>query len=603
MKDPFIDGFLQAMVPPDMRPPTFWAEDNLMIEHSERKPGKFQRDYAPWLIDPIDCLALPEISESTIIGPVQSGKSQALEVYYAWLLCNTPRPCLITGQTDADIANIWQDKFLKTLWASPATSRILEALPADSIRKEKIDIPLMPTDIQGPSGNKIHSKTRPILLCDEAWRYEPGVLAQLKKRRDSATGGKLFVVSQAGRQIGEGPSGDPIWDDLGAHYFTSTLREFEWLCACGARTCPATSQMEWDGQSKLTKRWDLKEVRATARWKCPHCGKEHHPGDTKEARMAYVRDMALQAKYSEPRNPEARPGHEGYRFPVWVVWWKDWGEMAEEYLLAKHRRLAGSLQDFEVWTKQREVQFWTIKAADIPVTWNREPSGYKTADYAPTLGELPPKIEGEKFRIMAVDVQADHFKVVIRAFNEAMESRHLIHQTLWTEAELRDLQLLYRVPNNLVFADAANNGQRVYAMAAKYGWRCLIGRDQQMGWMHTLKNRKINKPFSTPGRGDVTNSPTGAFAYVWMWSNSRVKDLLAQLAAGRGIKWELPDDPSEEMVEAMESEKKDWQTGIWKKVGKRRNHYWDAECMILAGGLACGLLQIDVPEPPVDPKA
>ena len=603
MNHPLTDGFLQSMVPPDTRPPTYWAEDNLMIEHSERKPGKFDRLYAPWLIDPIDCLALPEISESTILGPVQSGKSQALEIYYAWLLCNVPRPCLLTGQTDADATGIWQDKFLKTLRASPPTKMMMDAMAVDAIRKDKIDFPLQPTDIQGPSGNKIHSKTRPYLLCDEAWRYEPGVLAQLKKRRDSATGGKLMVVSQAGRQIAESPGGEPIWDDLGAHYFTGTCREFEWLCACGARTCPTTKQMQWEGQSKLTKRWDLKEVRNTARWICPSCGKEHHPGTTIEQRQAYVRQMALAARYSNPLNPEHKLGHESFRFPVWVVWWKDWGEMAEEYLLAKNRRLAGSLQDFEVWTKQREVQFWTIKLADIPPTWNREPAGYKTLDYIPVEGEQPPRIDHEKQRMMAVDVQADHFKVVIRAFNHDHGSRQLTHQTLATEKEVRDLQLLYRVPNNFVFCDAGDRAQVVYAMASKYSWRCLIGRDQQNGWAHAIKGKKVDKPFSTPIRGDVTNSASGAFAYCWHWSNMRIKDLLAQLAAGKGLLWQLPDDPSEEMIEAMESEKKDFATGIWKKVGKRRNHFWDCECMILAGSLAAGLITIDIPEASVDPKS
>jgi len=157
--DPYIEGFLQAFSPPDTRLPTDWAADNLIIAHSERLPGKFDPLYAPWLIRPINILADPNCWASSLMKPVQGGGTQALEIYYLWRLANDPRPCIITGQTDKDIENLVQDKFLKTMKASPIFMDMIRQMPADAMRKDRLDFPMMVTDIQGIE-NQTHQHLR-----------------------------------------------------------------------------------------------------------------------------------------------------------------------------------------------------------------------------------------------------------------------------------------------------------------------------------------------------------------------------------------------------------------------------------------------------------
>ena len=610
--DPYIEGFLQAFSPPDTRLPTDWAADNLIIAHSERLPGKFDPLYAPWLIRPINILADPNCWASSLMKPVQGGGTQALEIYYLWRLANDPRPCIITGQTDKDIENLVQDKFLKTMKASPIFMDMIRQMPADAMRKDRLDFPMMVTDIQGPGGNKTQSKTRPINICDEIWRFDPGVLGMLKKRMDAATGQKMFACSQAGRQIGETQAGDPIWDEWGNHWHQGTQEVYRVRClGCGkfhelethSKALDGSDTpcgMIWDGRAE-TGRWNLREVRATTRWKCPGCFHEHHPGKTKDERQAYQRHLISDFDWLQT-NPDNIDGHFSFRYSVWNVWWKDWGEMAEEYLLAKAKLRAGDIKDFENWTKQREARFWTFKMKEVPVINNRPASGYTMEEYTPSplptdgsVPPLPPMLENEKARHMAVDVQRDCYKVVIRAFGIG-RSRQLLHKTVHDWDGVRELQLRYRVPNNYVAVDAGKWKDDVYKACIKYGWRALVGRDVP-GFTHVNKKRgrREDKPYSTPGTGkDPQSKNDKAFCYHWQWSNVRAKDILARLQAGlvEDQAWELPDDMDQEMIEAMESEVKDPVSGIWKQV-RKLNHYWDGECMILIIAMISNTLEFD----------
>tara|TARA_R110000765_G_scaffold47794_2_gene97998 strand:+ start:1306 stop:3198 length:1893 start_codon:yes stop_codon:yes gene_type:complete len=617
LQNPFISGFADALTPPDTRLPTEWAADNLVIAHSERIAGKFQPDYAPWLIRPIDCLADPNVWASTLLKPVQGGGTQALEVYTLWRLANDPRPAIITGQTDKDVELLVLDKFLKTIMASPKLRTLVDNLPKDAIRRDRMDFPLMPIDIQGPGGNKIQSKTRPILICDEAWKYASGVMSMLLKRADAVTGKKVFTVSQASQQIGETAGSEPIWDDFGSHWHQGSQESFCVACP----SCKTYHSLEthtkgddgetdcgmiWDGRNADTGRWNLREVKATTRWRCPSCYEEHHPGKTTDERQAYQKKMSSDFVWVVENEEYAQPGHCSFRYSVWSVWWKDWGDMAVEYLLAKNKLRAGDLADYKNWIQQRETKFWTFKHTEIPVVNTRPPSGYTMEEYTPE--ELPvhedgkpkpkikeaPLIPGETSRHMSADVQKDHYKIVIRA-NAPGLTRQLLHTTVTTWEEIRELQVRYRVPDAYTVIDCGNWSQEVVKECARYNWLALRGADID-GFSHKRKRgRPENLPYSVQIKARDTTSKA-SFAWKFDWSNKRIKDMLSRLHAGitENITWELPDDMDDEMVAAMESERKDPKTGRWVKIGSRPNHYWDCECMILVNMMLAGELNLDV---------
>jgi hypothetical protein len=608
MKSDLFQGVTSALIIPDTRPPTYWAEDNLYIEHSERRAGLYDRNYAPWLNEPVDCLADPKVFASSLCKPVQSGGTQGLEIHSAWALANVPGPAILTGQSDKDVEAIFRDKFLKTLKSSPGTKDILSSLPQDSVTKDRLDLPNMPWDIQGPSGNKIQSKTKRYLYNDEVWKYKPSVLQMLLKRTDAVTGRKVFSVSQAGEQISTTKSSEPIWDEWGSWWYSGTQELFSILCpTCGGRFFPETSHIEWDTTPETkdpqTKVYLWKNLKKTVRLKCPLCGAEHHPGNTIEERQAFVHKLASTGIYV-PTNPNAREGHRSFRYSIWVVWWKDWGDMVEEYLHSREKLKVGVIDDYRLWVQQREARFWTIKDDEVPSFKERKMFGYKMEDFK--RGE---ELEESVKRLMAVDMQSDCYKVVIRDFQQGGNSRLVFQGTLKDWGEIAHLQAQYRIKQFHTAVDAGNWTQAVYRECSERQWIALHGSSQR-SWVHQDKTAKSqsNKPYSTARQGRVATAPRKAqggrppkplACWYYEWNNLYFKDWLSRLAAGQGATWEYADDVDDEYIQSLDSEvRRMGQDGKpkWERIGYRPNHYWDCELMLLVLGSIIGGIFVDMPE-------
>lgn len=600
MPSDFYRGVLDSLTVPDTRPPSFWAQDNVYIEHSERRAGMFDRSYAPWLNEPLDQAAKPGTKASLVCASVQSGKTQLIEIHAAWALANAPGPAILTAQTDRDAEGIVQDKILKTLRASPGTEAILARLREDDMSRSKLLLPGMPWDIQGPGKNKIQSKTRRYLYCDELWRYEQGVVAQLLKRSDAALAPLFLGVSQAGSQLEETSAGVPVWDDWGEVWHKGTQSLFCIACpTCRHRFGIETAHIEWTKdettRDQETKAWNWRALKKTVRLKCPGCGTTHSPGNTLEARQSFVRKLSEGAVYL-PTNPNAAEGWYSYRLPVWNVWWKDWGDMVEEYLRAKERWKAGIEDDYRLWVQQREARFWVASQHEQPIEIRKPTSTYKLADYAGGG-----RAEGILHRFMACDVQRDHYWAVIRDFYDGGASRLIWEGRKDSWGELDQLSAQYRLNAQDVVVDASNWREEVYRECDKRGWVALHGKDEGQ-WRVPNKNGKgyTMAPYSGPlkGRATQVRNPLGvgrpgkAKGWCWMryWSNLFFKDWLARLRAGTGLAFELPADVSEEYLRHQEGERRETIKGKphWVKIGGRDDHLRDCELMILVRAMVKG---------------
>jgi hypothetical protein len=601
-------GIVSVLNVPDTRLPTYWAEDNLYIEHSERRAGLYDRKYAPWLNEAIDCLADPRVFASSLCKPVQSGGTQGLEVHSAWALANQPGPAILTGQSDRDVESIFRDKFMKTLKASPGTRDILGSVHQDALTKDRLDLPGMPWDIQGPSGNKIQSKTKRYLYNDEVWQYKPSILQMLLKRTDAVTGRKIFSVSQAGQQLSVTKTGEEVWDEWGSWWHAGTQEIFSIECPkCKGRFAPETKHMEWDTtpetKDPTTKAYIWKNLKKTVRMKCPLCGAEHHPGHTIEQRQAFVHKLAQSGIYV-PTNGNARDGHRSFRYSIWVVWWKDWGDMIEEYLLSREKLKAGVIDDYRLFVQQREARFWTIADDAVPSFKERKLFGYKMAEY--NQGQT---YEDSSERLMAVDMQADCFKVVIRDLKIGGDSRLIYQGTVRDWGDIAYLCASYRVKPFRTAVDAGNWSQAVYKECAERKWVALIGSGGK-SWVHTDKATKkaTNRPYSPARQGRVASAPRKQqggrpakmqAAWFYEWSNLFFKDWLSRLASGQAVTWEYADDVEDEYIQSLDSEvRKVGPDGKpkWEKVGSRPNHFWDCECMSLVLASIIGGVFVDAPE-------
>ena len=221
-------------------------------------------------------------------------------------------------------------------------------------------------------------------------------------------------------------------------------------------------------------------------------------------------------------------------------------------------------------------------------------------------------------RVMAVDMQADCFKVVVRDLKAGGGSRLIYQGTVKDWSEIAHLQAQYRIKAYHVGVDAGNWSQAVYKECAERQWIALVGSGQK-AWSHydkAQKNQTI-RPYSPARQGRVAAAPRRAewqggrkakpiACWYYEWSNLFYKDWLSRLAAGQGtVEWEYADDVEQEYIWSLDSEaRKIGSDGKpkWERISKRANHFWDCECMILVMATIIGGVFVDVPETDETPE-
>lgn len=607
-------GILLRLRPTDDRPPSYWAQDNTLLAHSERSKGPYDRTYAAYLNNIIDWPTQPGVKVVVFLMCVQSGKTQAVEVYFVWSVANSPRPARIVAQSDKMAEGIAEDKILQTLKASPATEALMKRLPADAIAQTKWKIPGMTVDISGTGENKLHSNTKGIIIGDEMWKWEAGVFNRLIKRIDAGVDTRFVGASQCGKQIGVGEDGEPLFDDVVEIFRQGTMHEREVPChGCGEFFSLETEHMRCGDLAledvvgpkgkdfqHANKRWDLGKVTPALHCVCPHCGHQHFPGATKDERETFVRQWQNKGRYDQ-KNPTPRTGFITARGgSVWNVWWKDWPEMAEEYFYAIAARNRGDISLLRDWRMQREAKPWLFEDEEIPILTERKASGYKQGDYKPKPNEPAPLWVSdtgtviEAKRMLIGDVQIDRTEAIVLALAEDGSARILLETKVPHRAVargqdnaivfggVRELQLAYGIADKFVGIDVGEELRgTVAAAASKWGWTGLRGAKTRQEWISEISGKKISKPFSPTQAGF---DPVSKRRFrIYEWSNKFYKDWMARIVEGQGLIWEFPDDASQEFWDSLHSERKG-KNGVWYKFGRRPNHKWDCLCMGLSLG-------------------
>lgn len=572
-------GILDHLKEPDRRPISQWAVGNVVMPDSKRN-REWAEDTAYWLIEPLN--AIPYCEAVSVCKPTQSGGTVIYIVFLLWLIANSPVDLALMGQTDPDAEYILKAKILPALRSSPATAALMAALGRNAVTKNYIDLGTMTFRIHGPGKNSAQSASLEVLLLDECWLFKLGTILEILERTSTkAATRKIVAVSQAGEEYLD-RRGKPTLDEWGAWWVRGTQEIYHVRCPHCSQYFEPRATNEEDGtfmfrvaddaRDPQTKEWNWTRVRETAHLVTPCCG--HVVENTARNR----RSLSASGKYiATNKNPS--PRHRSFRYPCWVVYWQDWGELLEQFLRAQDALKQGNIEPLKIWTQKKEARWWTMKLRELPVLNTRGTYGYTKDDYTPK-DDLFPKWEKERFRIMTVDVQSNHFVVVIRAWALDGSSRLIWEGHLGSWDTVEDWRKLYRVPANLVAVDANDFTQAVYARCLKMNYVALHGCAGK-GFIRVEKKRRYNMPWEEiEGRhAFARRGARGVGCRAFNFSNLRYKDQLSILVAGQALPWEHADDVRPEYIESLESEKKN-EKGIWDKV-RAYNHTWDCEVMQL----------------------
>ncbi len=584
------DILKDAWTPADRREPWRWCEEHIKSIPYSPMPGPFRSENSPWIREVMEAIVDPKIRLVSIIAAVQSSKTTSPELTLCYIIANLPGPCLWLDQTDEDAKDESESRLQKLFESCEPVKKLF---PKNKNKKRNCTIHFsngMTLWLLG-AYNKTNLQRRSIrwLFGDETWRWPVGHMAEAEART-TAFGwlGKCVFMSQGGEEA----------DDTHRKFETTDMREWHYKCPkCGKYVPFRWENIEWDDNYKDENgEYDFAKINQNTALKCAECGEYFE--DTDRMRRILNKD----GKFI-PLNPNAAKENVGFHWNALAS--MSWGKLAELYLRAKIAARKGDSSLLQQFYQKRLALPWKEFAEDYRL--EIASSGYNQGEFwneeggFNSKGEIisQPFAENEcvaPLRIMSVDVQMDHFYLVVRSWSPQGSSRLLWHEKVLTWEDIEDIQKRFSILPNLVFIDAGYNSYEVYKQCGKHRWIALMG-DNRANFVHRLPQGKSVFRFYSPVKNIFISREVKCRMHFW--SNLNVKDTLARIRRNQnpanGATWEVPTDISEDYLKQMESEHriKKGNSWIWEQIGNRPNHYLDCEAMNCAGALMLKIIGND----------
>lgn len=607
-----ISGACDSLAPPDNRPIHEWAADNVQLVGG--KGAFFDPDAVPSQRFAFDWISDPEIRNITLVWPTGFGKSVFFEVWIAHIVAENPSDAQFSHQTDRPASQWVEKRVVPTLETCPATAPIMRTTHRHKKRKLELNLANGCTlYFGGASMRNLQDKSLPIVGGQEVWDWpaKGSAIAQAKARTHDRFDEKCCFCGQGGIEGSEFEG-----EYLGGSLFTTGFNcpackeETPYLPMTDDPAADFESVFEWDSDLASAEKVPWERLLRSVRYVTPCCGRKYKDTPTNRRRLASRQVLIALGDH------EGIPGWVSHSVSVLAAHWVPWSKVVIQYLQARRAEMAGDSSKQKAFVMKRLARFWTEKPV-TPVLNLEGGEEYSRNDYFPPPGESAPRWEQEAFRFMAVDVQADHYWVTIRAWRLDGSSRLLYEGRISSMEIVRETQERFEVLNENVGIDCGYEPERVANARWKYRkeirrdgkvrgfscWVMLRGDRAESFPHHEIRGRnkvKIRKVYS-PAVSMKTSE--GTPYSVVKFSNLMAKDALAAMLAG-SREFGVFKNHSEEYGAQMQSEAKvEVSPGKWRwekvnaagKLSDRvANHLWDCEVMglvmsSLRGVISAGL--------------
>jgi len=573
MSHPVFEGLSIGVTPPYAGSPLDWLEEHARLPHSCRST-LFDRDQAPWLNAIIEDICDDSVKQVVIRSPTGGGKTTLLELSLLWIVANQSGPVLSVGQTDKTAAQ-WMETRLKPVLE--ACVPVAKLFPEDRHKKRKAEIifPHMPLFAVGANMSSLQEKSVRYVFCDEVWRWDTGKITEARARFHSRWNQKLLLVSQGWDQ---GHDMDGEWE---------SGEKFTWGTTCEgcAKWHPYLwANIKWVAAETEDGAHDWPRIADSVRHECPNCG--HVTPDTTAAR----REMSMRGEYRAEEGNFVS-GKRSRTYTAFGVWWCPWAEEVTLFLHAKAEAKNGNLEPLKQFVQKRCAEVWKDEEKG-----RRDWSviGERKGSFA-----LETTWDIEQRRFLTVDVQADHFWYVCRAWARGGASRLIAFGKFRSFDEIAGLAESLRVSDEDVAIDSGYDAPAVYraCVGSGYKWKPFKGdrapyynvKGTRRAWVDTMVD---------PGIG--TREQGRRKLRLFLYSNPMVKDILALHVRGDAAPWEIAEDAPPEYMDQVTAERKT-EKGLWEPT-RKDNHAWDLECMQVVCALASGIMFPEVEAPKLTPR-
>lgn len=594
-----LSRFSAGWLPPERLDVVEFSERYIPVLRSDVS-STFDRENAPWMIEPMLAITDPHTFFVSLLASTQGGKTTVIINGVTYEVWKRGGDVIYVCQNREEVKTSATSRWIPAWEQCQPVKAMLDRLPKDSINKTQVNFGDFFMEWRGPGANALQGKPFYIVVLDEVWMEAFEVnrtIRQAKGRVTAKQRYKIICLAQGGRK-------KTAWE---AHWLEGTRELWVMPCLeCGEKHFPLTEYLVCERTEQTydftARAWKYEAVRENTKYKCPDCGHLHD--DTESIRKA----MTCGGEYQQT-NPAGQKRHRSFRWARASVWWEKlcWGNILVEFLQSQDAIEYGDVGPREEFVMKTEAWFWeTLGRKEVDSSIIR--GGYKLAD---CFGDAPIDWRENTRRIMAVDVQGDHFWILIREFDRETGASRLVHFErcqMYAWDTVREIQLRWRVPDQLVGVDCRFSSHFVYYGCWLFGWIALEGDrgKEYTHWVLDKKTRRRRAVKRVYGPNESPRVPAGNIPAEYKrrpkngeaecrkhkWSNKRIKDMVAAARDGDSVvEWQLPDDIDPKYLKMIDAEIPD-KSGDWKPRYERiPNHAWDCECMAFTLGIMAGYVK------------
>jgi hypothetical protein len=568
------------------RPPDIsvweWLEENLTLtERESAEPGKFSTRNRTYVREPLECFRDKRVTDLVLCFGTQTGKTITVMGGAGYKVANDPMNALWV-MPNRDLAKSFStNRWMPFIENCPP----LTVMKPDDrhlwTRLEQVFMRSTLTFVGSNSPANLASRPAGLLLMDETDKFElksdreAGALQNAEERTKSFPYPLRVKTSTPTTIHGE------IWKE----FKLGDQRYFFVPCPhCATKIRLMWEQVKWwtdsENESKTDGTWDDEKVRRNTHYICQECGGKILDSQKtvmlRGGEWRATADRGLVGRRSYHLNSLYAPLKEA-----------QWGLLAVKWLQSK-----GSISRRQAFINSTLAEPWDSEKAvdDDPINLRA---------YAPA--DLP----GDRIPVMTVDVQENHFWVVVRDWGnpkaaDGQETWLRFADRVETSEEVEKLANDYHLDPRRVGVDMAHRPNMVSALLVKNDWRGLWGSSKD-GFIHNLgRGFSVTKEYSKvqhrdPHLGTIQQSESNRKAMYVYWSNDRIKDRLEVLRAGG--RWHVMADVTKVYVHQLNSEIKTTKVSATGKVSyfykqvRKDNHLRDCEAMQIVMALAGGILE------------
>jgi len=600
---------------PDTREIYEWFAEEGTLPSSYAIQGAFDYSLAPMVKKPLEALRKPIVREVVVMSAVQCLKTLIGEAWLLWSIVNNPGPTQWLQPTDQEAKEHANERFMRLIESFPVVQKYF----TDN-RHDKTSCFLnfvhMSLRMEGCGMGNVQRKSIKNQMRSEIHQADKWIPGRLKEADSRMTqfihNSKAYTESQPGWYAEAGV------DDMDMKYQEGSQDVWNFAClSCGKlqpfywtfiRQDGSRAAMRWE-DSERTRRsggeWRWSELVQTIRYECIHCGHAHADEPLTRRRMTNAGNYVTM-------NPDAPASVESFTWNQLAManlpWYETKQGGVKNFLIAHEQAKRGyekPLREFfqkvvaEPYNPQKHAAIERINTVEIN-TPQGEKLEYQGIDFV--------------HRTMSIDVQADHFWLLIQAWSMKSDEVVLFGERVLTWSECADRQKEYAVPDANVQVDQSHRGSEVVQECCRHGhgvmvqgrrewvcWKAMRGSDAGEFKHFTGKTGRRGAatllPYSEPDRGDPCsglhqNDPrraelVGKYCGIWTWSNPTVKDIVIARRNGRAkgvVCLTANGDWNEEYSRQIHSQKKVKVQGKyggakWKWEGFRDDHLLDCRCM------------------------